>query len=120
MRVKRELAPGIFNWQEVGAPTSRTLAATVTAKVGCFVDYPDVITYTRADDGTGGHIYSQSSECFKACSSYISCTDGVPQWQNQTGTQRAVADKGFIRYPFAAVFHVDDGAGNSATITAIG
>ncbi len=109
---------------------SSTLTATVTAKVGCFTDFPDTITYTCADDGIGGHTWDADST-FTACGHVnpggIACSlnggelEPAFVWTNPANVvQTTFPDAGFVCYPFAAVYHCDDGAGNTATVTVTG
>ncbi len=103
-----------------------TLTATVTAKVGCFTSFPDTITWTCTDNGIGGHFWfpdSTSTVCGHTNPTSIYCAAGSPPnfgYTNSSGSSSATpAQAGYTCNPFSAVFLVDDGAGNTCTVTVV-
>ncbi len=102
---------------------SSTLTATVTDKVGCFTSLPSTLDFSCQDSSPGFHFWELTTT-ISACGhtgGEIGCTSGVPTLSLTGGVLLStLAEAGYVCYPFSAVFLLDDGGGNTATITVVG
>ncbi len=109
------------------AGVSATLTGTVTDKVGCFTLQTGTLIYTcQNGGGAGNHFWQLTSGdlgCGSSAGNINACSAGVaitPILSLGGGLTPVTADAGYTCSPFSAVFHYNDGAGNSCTITVVG
>jgi len=102
-----------------------TLTATVTAPVGCYVGMAGSFTLacqTFVSSGVTSHYWQAASMpiCGAAFAvpTVMGSTSAPPSLNLglSAGAGTANADAGYSCSPFAAVFHVNDNAGNSCTV----
>ncbi len=121
-----------------GGPT--TLTATVTSASGCYTSAPATIAYSCCSDTLGGvtfHAYAPVSTVTCCGQSSGACNaSGIGIWEiagmgetcsstipfilmpmNTGGNFVVQAQPGWTCNPFSAVFLVDDGAGDTMTVT---
>ena len=99
-----------------------TLTATITSTTGCWAAGPATFAMGCLDDGAGSHFWSASS-ALGTCGAQlpdIACVAGVPTLSLGGGITPVTAQAGYTCDPFSAVFLVNDGAGNSCTVTVTG
>jgi hypothetical protein len=116
-----------------GSPgISPTLTATITDKVGAFVDLPDTLGFGCVDFGSGHLWQATATVTVTLDGTPVTGTPqvsggtggvpvlGMPFGVTPSGPAEAHPDMGYSCYPFLGVYHLDDGLGNTATVTILG
>lgn len=107
-----------------GVPS--TLVANITDKVGCFTSLPDTISFTCVNV-TGGHVYEQLGtldECGETQSWSIGTLPTSIPFEHRPALQGGgfgpqACEDGYTCSPYSAVFHINNFAGATATVTVV-
>jgi hypothetical protein len=100
--------------------TPGTLTATVTDKTGDFTALPDTLDFDCTDSGANTHEWFAADSSAVACKTAHGnqpCLELVNPVSGPTLTYPP--EPGYTCSPFAAVYLVDDGAGNTCTVTVV-
>jgi hypothetical protein len=98
-----------------GCTEGATLSFTVTAKTGCFTGWPNSGTVTCHD---GGWSFPSVTACSGTQQASIGCANSTDPPVLDYVDFEVTAQSGYTCDPtFSAVFLLNDGAGNSCTIT---
>ncbi len=99
------------------------LTGTITARMGCFTGAPGTATWACSSGGTNNSWNTGiNTGCQVDDNLTIFCVIGPPtslgmQFTTPGGTFTVMAQPGYTCNPFSAVFLLDDGGGDSCTIT---